>query len=313
MDEFGVGRHLLLTLTPTEQDQGTRLDQYLAAQTDRSRSQVQRLIAEGQVTVHDVELVKASLRLAGGETIVVQLPPADETPAPAPEPIPLDIVYEDRDVLVIDKPAGLTVHPAAGRETGTLVNALLARYPHLEGTDPEGRPGIVHRLDKDTSGLLVVGKSQRAIANLKAQFKTQTVRKSYTTLVVGRLPTAQGLIDAPVGRHPRYRQRMTVRSDGREARTRFTVLETLPGYSLVEARPETGRTHQIRTHLAYIGHPVAGDPVYGPRKDRLGVGRQFLHASGLGFQHPITGQPLEFASELPDDLQRVLERLRGRT
>ncbi len=257
------------------------------------------------------EPVKPSLRLAGGETIAVQLPPAEEPlSAPAPELIPLNVVYEDRDVLVIDKPAGLAVHPAVGHETGTLVNALLARYPYLEGSDPEGRPGIVHRLDKDTSGLLVVGKSQRAVEGLKAQFKAQTVRKSYLALVVGHLPVAQGLIDAPVGRHPRWRQRFTVRSDGRPARTRFTVLETWPGYSLVEARPETGRTHQIRVHFAYIGHPVAGDPVYGPRKDRLGVGRQYLHASSLGFRHPVTGQPLEFTSPLPNDLQRALDRLR---
>jgi len=301
-----------LTFTPTDQDQNTRLDRFLAAQTDLSRSQVQRLIAEGQVTV-DSAPTKASLRLTGRETILVQLPPADEPPSPAPEPIPLDAVYEDRDVLVIDKPAGLVIHPAVGHETGTLVNALLARYPHLAGTDPEGRPGIVHRLDKDTSGLLAVGKTQRAIANLKAQFKARSVSKCYTALVVGRLPTVQGLIDAPVGRHPRWRQRMAVRSDGREARTRFTVLETLPGYSLVEARPETGRTHQIRVHFAYIGHPVAGDPVYGPRKDRLGLGRQFLHASGLGFRHPLTGKHLEFTSELPEDLQSVLDRLREET
>jgi 23S rRNA pseudouridine1911/1915/1917 synthase len=301
-----------LTFTSAEQDQGTRLDRFLAAQTDLSRSQVQRLIAAGQVTV-DGQAAKASLRLAGHETIVVQLPPAAETPSPAPESIPLNVVYEDRDVLIIDKPPGLVIHPAVGHETGTLVNALLARYPHLEGTDPEGRPGIVHRLDKDTSGLLVVGKSQRAIANLKAQFKAHSVSKRYTTLVVGRLPSSQGLIDAPVGRHPRWRQRIAVRSDGREARTRFTLLETLSGYSLVEARPETGRTHQIRVHFAYIGHPVAGDPIYGPRKDRLGVGRQFLHASGLGFQHPITSQYVEFTSELPDDLQSVLSRLRGGT
>jgi len=299
----------LLTFAATAQDRGTRLDQYLAAQTGLSRAQVQRLITAGQVTVAG-EAVKASLRLAGGETISVQLPPAEEPLAPIPEPIPLDVVYEDRDVLVIDKPAGLAVHPAVGHETGTLVNALLARYPHLEGTDPAGRPGIVHRLDRDTSGLLVVGKTQRAVEDLKAQFKSQQVSKCYLALVVGHLPVSQGLIDAPVGRHPRWRQRFAVRSDGREARTRFTVLETLPGYSLLEARPETGRTHQIRVHFAYIGHPVAGDPVYGPRKDRLGLGRQFLHASSLGFRHPITGQPLEFTSPLPADLQRVLDRLR---
>ncbi|MBU0490851.1 MAG: RluA family pseudouridine synthase [Chloroflexi bacterium] len=299
-----------LSLTPTDQDHGKRLDAYLAAQTDLSRAQVQRLIVEGQVLV-DGQPAKSSLRLVGGNTILVYLPPSDDEPALIPEAIPLHVVYEDREVLVIDKPAGLVIHPAVGHESGTLANALLARYPHLAGTDPEGRPGIVHRLDKDTSGLLVVGKTQRATDGLKAQFKDQAVRKRYTALVVGHVPTVQGLIDAPVGRHSRWRQRMTVRADGREARTRFTVLEAWPDYTLVEARPETGRTHQIRVHLAYIGHPVAGDPVYGPRKDRLNVGRQFLHASGLGFQQPITRKQLEFTSDLPDDLQRVLERLRG--
>ena len=281
---------------------GERLDVFLARQVpDLSRAHAQRLIAEGHVRV-DAGPAKASLRMERGTRVEL------ETPAPAPigvaaEAIPLAVVYEDTDVLVIDKPAGMTVHPAPGHERATLVNAVLAHSPDLAGIEGSLRPGIVHRLDKDTSGLLVVAKSDRAHLALTAQMAARTARKEYLALVQGQPPPA-GTIDAPIGRHPSQRKQMAIVAGGRPARTHFRALGAIGPDTLVLARLETGRTHQIRVHFAGIGHPIVGDAVYGKRSDL--VGRQFLHAWRLGFRHPTSGDWLRFEAPLPEDLTQAL-------
>lgn len=289
---------------------GQRVDSYIArAVPDLSRSFVQKLLDEGRITIAG-RVPKASYKVEDGDVITVHVPP----PAPVelqPEEIPLTVIYEDADIVVVDKPAGMVVHPAHGHYSGTLVNALLAHCPDLEGIGGELRPGIVHRLDKDTSGLLVVAKNDRAYRYLQQQFKQRLVHKTYVVLVEGVLETARGVIEAPIGRDPKQRKRMAVLPHGgREARTEYRALEYFPQHTLVEAEPVTGRTHQIRLHFASIGHPVAGDRMYGYRKQRLPLQRQFLHAARLAFTLPASGQPVEFTSPLPHDLLTVLESLR---
>jgi 23S rRNA pseudouridine1911/1915/1917 synthase len=295
---------------------GKRLDSFLAEQVpELSRSAVQRLIEGEQVSVNG-ESAKASYRVRPGD-VVVALLPDEETPEPEAEPIPLQVVYEDEALLVVDKPAGMVVHPAPGHRGGTLVNALLAYCPELAAGGGE-RPGIVHRLDRDTSGLILVAKSEKIRRALQRQFKERQVHKSYLALVAGHLQPAWGLIEAPIGRDPHRRQRMAVLAGGREAVTEYHVLEQFArrlgpaggSYSLVEAEPKTGRTHQIRVHLASIGHPVVGDRVYG-RRSRLPVPRQFLHARRLEFRHPLSGSRIDLEAPLPPDLAAVLELLRG--
>ncbi|MBT9161269.1 MAG: RluA family pseudouridine synthase [Dehalococcoidia bacterium] len=284
---------------------GIRLDKYIAERCELSRSHIQKLIAEERVLLNG-RAVKASQKVTSGERIVVAVPP----PTPisvAPEDIPLDIVYEDDYVMVIDKPAGLTVHPAPGHRSGTLVNAILAHCPDLMTIKGSVRPGIVHRLDKDTSGLMMVAKNDAAQMSLSGQIKRRAIKKGYLALVSGHLSPAQGTIEAPIGRHPRDRKRMAVISTGREARTFYKVKEYLQSYSLLEVHTETGRTHQIRVHLSSIGHPVVGDAVYGKRSDLLG--RQFLHAHRLGFRLPSSGDFVEFESALPLDLQEALKQI----
>jgi len=285
---------------------GERLDKYLAGPLALSRSQVQHLIRQGRVTVEG-KVAKASYLLFPGERIRIQLPPPEE-PALLAQELPLDIVYEDQDLAVVNKPAGMVVHPSYGHKKGTLVNALLARYPSLSQL-PSPRPGIVHRLDKNTSGLMVVAKNEPARRRLQKQFKRGEVKKVYLALVEGQLKPAQGMIEAPIGRDPRRRKRMAVLPGGREAVTEYRVRRYLDGYTLVEAMPRTGRTHQVRLHLAFLGHPVVGDPVYGFRKKRLELERQFLHSHVLGFRAP-SGRYLEFEAPLPEELERVLEGLR---
>lgn len=284
---------------------GSRLDRYIAEHCQISRAYAQQLIGEGQITVNG-HRSKASHRLAVGDRVIAVIPP----PSPislAPEDIPLKVVYEDSDLIVVDKPAGLLVHPVAGQNTGTLVNALLARCPDLQGIDGSVRPGIVHRLDKNTSGLMVVAKNDAAQMSLSRQIKQRSITKGYLALVAGRLSPERGAIEAPVGRHPKDRKRMAVVSGGREARTQYQVIKYLNGYTLLEAMPETGRTHQIRVHFSAVGHPLFGDPVYGKRSPLLG--RQFLHAHRLGFRLPSTGEFVEFRAELPPDLEEVLDHL----
>lgn len=290
---------------------GVRVDKYVAeAVPELSRAAAQRLIDEGRILVNGA-VVKASYRLEPGDNIAVEIPPPVEVNI-APEAIPLDIVYEDADLLVVNKPAGMVVHPAFGHASGTLVNAVLAHCPDLAGVGGELRPGIVHRLDKDTSGLIVVAKGDTALRDLQTQFKGREVRKVYLTLVEGHVSPATGLIDAPIGPNPRARKKMAVvPRGGREAQTEYRALEFYDAHTLVEAHPLTGRTHQIRIHMAFIGHPIVGDAVYGFRKQRAKAPRLFLHAARLGFRLPSTGEWREFQSPLPDDLSAVLERLRG--
>lgn len=303
------------TLELTADRASERLDVFLARRVDGlSRSHARRLVGEGLVTV-DGRRERPSHRLASGARVAATLPPAEEA-RPAPEFIPLTIIYQDEDVIVVDKPAGLTVHPAPGHPSGTLVNALLAIAPELAQVRETMRPGIVHRLDKDTSGLLVVARSERARASLISQLKARQVHKTYLALVLGVPQPAHGTIEAPIGRHSRNRKKMAVVAGGREAETRYRVREALgspsadrQSFALLEVEPVTGRTHQVRVHLAAIGHPVVGDGVYGRRSPL--VGRQFLHAWRLAFELPSSGRLAEFESPLPADLRAALRRLRG--
>jgi 23S rRNA pseudouridine1911/1915/1917 synthase len=291
---------------------GTRLDKYIAERIpELSRSRVQRLLEQKLVSIHG-RVPKASYEVEAGDLITVRVPPPEPIVA-KPEDIALQITYEDADIIVVDKPAGMVVHPAHGHRSGTLVNALLAYCPDLAGIGGKLRPGIVHRLDKDTSGLIVVAKNDAAHSHLQRQFKQRQVEKTYLALTEGCLPAAHGVIDAPIGRDPKHRKRMAVvPGAGREARTEYTVREFLADHSYVEARLVTGRTHQIRVHFAAIGHPLVGDRVYGYRKQQLPVSRHFLHAARLAFSLPSTAERVEFLSELPSELAAVLESLRQR-
>jgi 23S rRNA pseudouridine1911/1915/1917 synthase len=283
-----------------------RLDRYLSqALPQFSRAYLQRLIQQGHILVND-RMAKAGHRLDSDETITIGLPSLPVRPLA--EPMPLVIVHEDEDILVLDKPAGLTVHPAPGHPHHTLVNAVLAHCPALALSDDLLRPGIVHRLDKDTSGLMIIAKNDRARAHLASQFRQRIVSKGYLVLVQGKLCPEKGIIEAPIGRDPRSRRKMTIVEDGKEATTRYQVREYLEDCTLLEVTPVTGRTHQIRVHLSAIGYPVAGDLVYGAGSARLE--RQFIHAYRLGFHLPSTGEFREFVSPLPVDLRQALERLR---
>jgi 23S rRNA pseudouridine1911/1915/1917 synthase len=296
---------------------GERLDKALAeAHPDLSRSQWQQLIKEGWVTYQGQRL-KASLRLEGGERIDVVIPEPAETDLAAQQ-IPLDIVYEDDDLLAVNKPAGMVVHPAPGHSEGTLVNAVLGYCPNLEGVGGERRPGIVHRLDKETSGLILVAKNDAALRHLQRQFKRRTVHKSYLALVEGHIQPPQALIDAPIGRDPHHRKKMAVIPPGssassRPAQTTYRLLETVGAFSLVECQPRTGRTHQIRVHLAFAGYPIAGDEVYGRRRQTLDLDRHFLHASALTFRRPADDEEMTLKAPLPPELQVVLDELAGST
>jgi len=286
-------------------ESGLRLDKYVIAQMpDLSRTRAQKLIEEGYITV-DGRQVKPSRILEAGETLRIEIP----TPPPMEvkaEAISLNIVFEDPDVMVIDKPSGMTVHPAPGHYSGTLVNAILAHVPGLAGGD-NLRPGIVHRLDKDTSGLILVAKNPAAHMKLAAQFKNRTVTKLYQTLVRGTVKNESGLIEAEIGRDPRARQRMAVVAAGRPASTEYHVIRRLGEYTLLEVKLHTGRTHQIRVHLAAVGYPVVGDAVYGVNSSLLK--RQFLHAYKLGFRLPSDNLYREFVSPLPADLSAALDEI----
>ena len=292
-----------------EAGEGGRLDRLVAARlADLSRTAVQRLIDDGFITLNGSSC-KASDKVGQGDVIVVRVPP----PAPTellPENIPLTIVYEDDDVIVIDKPAGLVVHPAAGHDSGTLVNALLGYIPDLEGIGGEERPGIVHRLDKDTSGLIIAAKNDRALHYLQEQFKSRTIKKMYLALVEGIVEPREGHIDAPIGRSKTDRKKMAVTRDGRSAQTRYRVRQIYrqPDLALVEAYPETGRTHQIRVHFAWLKHPLVGDEVYGRQRLSMPIERHFLHAAALTLTLPNSATHT-FTSKLPADLQHVLNQL----
>jgi len=291
---------------------GERLDKALTeALPQLSRMQWQRLIREGLVMVDDVR-ARASYRVLGGERLVATIPAVVEAEVKA-EAIPLDIRYEDADLIVVNKAPGMVVHPSLGHAGGTLVNALLAHCPDLEGVGGERRPGIVHRLDKDTSGLIIAAKHDHALWYLQNQFKQRSIAKGYRALVHGALQPPEALIDAPIGRDPRHRQKMAVipdgRGDARPAQTAYGALNYYRDYTDVACRPRTGRKHQIRVHLAYIGYPIAGDTIYGRRKDPLGLRRHFLHAAELTFRRPSDGEELHLIAELPEDLAAVLALL----
>lgn len=288
---------------------GSRLDAFLAAKTGVSRARAQKLIARQLVFVNGSPAAKSDI-IKKTDKISVDFP-ASEPSGLKPEDIPIKILYEDDDLMVLSKPPGLVVHPAPGHLSGTLVNALLAHTKGLSGVGGTDRPGIVHRLDRDTSGLMIVAKTDEAHQGLAAALKKREIRKTYTTLVEGSLPDDEGEIVAPVGRHLKDRKKMAVSvGRGRDAVTRWRALEHFKGYTLIEVSLITGRTHQIRVHLQHIGHPVAGDPVYGRGAGKsLQLNRQFLHASGLSFKHPVTGREMVFKDELPSDLQEALKRL----
>jgi 23S rRNA pseudouridine1911/1915/1917 synthase len=298
-------------LPVTSGEAGQRLDRYLASVlSDMSRTSIQQLIAGGTILVNG-QASKAGYTLRTGDEIqLASLAPKAATSKARPQFLALDIVYEDQDVLVVNKAAGMVVHPAPGHHDDTLVNALLAYLPDLQGVGADARPGIVHRLDKDTSGLMIVAKHARAHAALVEQMKRHAIVKRYIALVEGNVSLDQGSIDAPIGRDPRHRQQMAITAVGsREARTHFRVLERFARHTLLLLQLETGRTHQIRLHLKAIGHPVVGDPVYGSGSvfKRVPLKRQFLHASYLKFAHPLTGENIELEAPLPEDLQAVLE------
>lgn len=298
------------TLTVTESGRADAL--IAAAMPELSRAFVQKLLEEGRVTCRG-RTVKKSFRPEAGDVLTLEIP-EPEAPEIAAEDIPLDIVYEDADVIVVNKPKGMVVHPAPGHAGGTLVNALMAHCgSELSGINGVLRPGIVHRIDKDTSGLLIAAKNDAAHRRLAEQLKDHTLARTYECVVVGNLREDSGTVDAPIGRHPTDRKRMCVtEKNGRPAVTHWEVLERFPGYTHVRCRLETGRTHQIRVHMASIGHPILGDTVYGAKKPVPGLEGQCLHAKKLRFDHPVTGESVEVECRLPDYFQAVLEKLKER-
>ena len=306
----------------SEEEEGQRLDLFLGPYCpDLSRSRIQSLIEEGSIRV-DTRGARPSYRVRAGDRIWIEIP--DPRPLSVdPEEIPLDVLFEDTDILVIAKPAGMAVHPAPGALTGTLVNALLHHCHNLSGINGVLRPGIVHRLDRHTTGLLVVAKNDAAHRGLSSQLEARQMRRQYTALAWGRLE--QGSIEEPIARHPRDRVRMAVREGGRHAVTHYAPVEHFPFLTHLAVRLETGRTHQIRVHLRHIGHPVFGDPVYGGRSQIRGIvpqyrqkaqtllsliDRQALHAQRLGFRHPVTGESMDFEAPAPEDLQQLLDSCR---
>jgi 23S rRNA pseudouridine1911/1915/1917 synthase len=301
------------TLTVPDGAGTLRVDRFVADVTGLSRSYVQRLISDGRLT-SGTEALKSNAIVGPGTRLRLEIPPAAPAAIEPDAGIPLAVVYEDADLLVVDKPAGLVVHPAPGHAAGTLVNALLAHRDDFGGIAGVQRPGIVHRLDRDTSGLLMVAKNDTAQAALMAQLKARRIKKTYLALVHGNVAAAVGRIEAPIGRDPRHRTRMAVVPDGRPSITGYRVRERLPGWTLLEVDLVTGRTHQIRVHLAAIGHPVAGDPVYGTGTSRRGpdgLERLFLHAWRLELASPSSGDLIRARAELPAELESVLASLRS--
>ena len=299
-----------ILLRASEESKNQRLDAFLASSLDGlTRSQATRLIESGEVAV-DGRAVSKSYKLAGGEDIAVTLPEPEPVGA-VPQDIPLDVVYEDADVIVVNKPSGMVVHPAPGHPDGTLVNALLYHCAGtLSGIGGALRPGIVHRIDRDTSGLIIAAKNDAAHQYLSAQLADHTLARTYECIVVGKLREDRGTVNAPIARHPTDRKRMAVVAGGREAVTHWEVIARYPGYTHVRCRLETGRTHQIRVHMAYIGHPILGDTVYGAKKEVPGLTGQCLHAVGLRFLHPRTHEVVELSCPLPEEFTRMLQKIR---
>ncbi|SDH91572.1 RluA family pseudouridine synthase [Alteribacillus bidgolensis] len=291
---------------------GERIDKFLSGkQNDWSRTTIQAWIKEGYVQVNEKN-IKRNYVLQAGDTIAVY-PKEPEEPEITAEDIPLDIRYEDNDIVVVNKSRGMVVHPAPGHYSGTLVNALMYHCDDLSGINGELRPGIVHRIDKDTTGLLVAAKHDKAHEKLSVQLQDKKMERLYKVIVHGTIPHERGTIEAPIGRDPKDRQKMAVtEKNAKDAVTHFTVLEQWKDYTFLECRLETGRTHQIRVHMAYIGHPVAGDPKYG-RTKTLPIAGQALHAAKLGFVHPVKNKYMEFETSLPEDMSKIIEDLRKRS
>jgi len=298
----------VVNYTIEAQQKGERIDKVLATLNEEwSRSQVAAWVKDGVVLVNDAT-VKVNYKVKDGDVLTVDVPEVVELEIVA-EDLQLEIVYEDADVLVVNKPKGMVVHPAPGHASGTLVNGLMYHCKDLSGINGVMRPGIVHRIDKDTSGLLMVAKNDVAHESLVNQLVNKTVTRKYTALVHGHIPHDKGTIDAPIGRDTKDRQKQAVVDNGKHAVTHFQVLERFGDFTLVECRLETGRTHQIRVHMNYIGYPLAGDPKYGPKKT-IDFNGQVLHAGVLGFEHPVTKEYLEFEAPLPEDFVQLLEQLR---
>ncbi len=297
----------ILLIAETE---APRIDAYLAENTAFTRSKIQNLIKAGAVEKNG-KACKANAEVKPGDAILMHVPQEKDDEMPRPENIPLDVVYEDEDLAVINKPKGLVVHPAPGNSTGTLVNALLYRFQTLSGSGGETRPGIVHRIDRLTSGLLVVAKNDAAHEALARQFALHTAHREYLCLVYGNLKEDEGTVDAPIGRHKTDRKRMAVTEDGRRAVTHWRVLQRFGTETLLDVRLETGRTHQIRVHLAYIKHPILGDEVYGSAAPKLGLNGQALHGYRLTFMHPRTGKQMTFTAPVPEDFRSALQKLGG--
>ena len=301
-----------ITLTAQTEMPQTRIDVFLNEQIeDITRSRIKQLIEDGCVLLNGRK-TKSGAKVKHGDTIEIDIPELKE-PEIVPENIPLDIVYEDDDMLVVNKPQGMLVHPAAGKYTGTLVNALMYYCPDsLSGINGEKRPGILHRIDKDTSGLLLVAKNDMAHNKLAGQIKEHSLTRAYKALVHGGFKADSGRIDLPIGRHPSDRKKMTVTyNHSREAVTNYRVLERFGAYTLIECVLETGRTHQIRVHMSHMGHPIVCDPVYGLKKEQFSAGGQLLHAYKVGFIHPRSGKYMEFTSELPEYYEKILKKLRN--
>ncbi|MCY9510057.1 RluA family pseudouridine synthase [Paenibacillus larvae] len=294
-----------------EEHAGERIDKFVSECLDGvSRTQIQQWIKEGHISVNEKQ-VKPNYKLAEGDRIKLNIPDPEQVDI-RPEPIPLDIYYEDKDVIVVNKPRGMVVHPAPGHSSGTLVNALMYHCKDLSGINGEMRPGIVHRIDKDTSGLIMAAKHDKAHASLADQLREHSVTRKYLALVQGNLAHEQGTVEAPIGRDPKDRKLYTVtEKNSKEAVTHFVVMERFGDYTLTELKLETGRTHQIRVHMKFIGHPLVGDPAYGKSKKEW-IRGQALHAAVLGFKHPMTREYLEFEAPLPEDMKQLIHSLRNR-
>lgn len=300
-----------IELFAEESDEGKRLDVFLKEHTSYSRSRLAELIREGNAAVGSRVILKPSEPLSSGDTVVLTVPEVKET-ALEPQDIPVSILWEDEDMAVIDKPSGMVVHPAAGNEDGTLVNALLYHLSGLSGIGGERRPGIVHRLDKDTSGIIVIAKNDFAHMRLSDQFRDRTMEKHYLAAVYGSMKEDSGRIDRPIGRHPVNRKKMAIVEDGRSAVTEWTVLQRFREATLLDVHILTGRTHQIRVHMQSIGHPVLGDRIYAPQiKTKVKIARLMLHSFKLTLDHPRTGERMTFEAPLPAEFEEIVNKLNG--
>ena len=300
----------IIELTVEDHEAGVRIDAYLRAHTELSRSRIAALMQEGALTVDGQTQTKPAAKTESGQVLRLTVPQARPVDIAAQD-IPLDILYQDSDVVVVNKPCGMVVHPAAGNESGTLVNALLHHVRDLSGIGGEMRPGIVHRLDKDTSGLILIAKNDRAHIALSEQFKQRSMEKHYRAVAFGHFAQEHGLIDAPIARHPVDRKKMAVVPDGKPSKTEWTVIEPLKGATFLDVHLLTGRTHQIRVHMQSIGHPLLGDSIYAPNlKTSVRIPRLMLHAYSLAFTHPATGERMTLVAPLPQTFVATLEKLR---